>query len=413
MSNAKPKSILTDQRFLNALHEREMLVENRINKIRAAYMLIFTVIDGTTLFQTGALSTWVVIGSLAMIALFAGFVLLIHSYSSQGIYHAWIKYLNIGFEYVVFTAVVVALPLQEEFRLYSSEGWTILFTMIFIVINFLSALRHGAPVVTFSTTLTVLANSLVLYVADISTPLVVYTLTMSVLSGVLTYLISHNLSQLFVRFRKRERLMRFLSRDMVRRLDAGEISLDLGGDSYEVSVLVSDIRGFTTLSQGADPQRVVALLNEYLTEMTRVIFENGGTVDKFMGDGILAVFGAPIADPEHARKALQAAVQMQQSLQELNQRWQRSGDDAVRMGIGLHSGNVVAGNIGSPERMEYTVIGDAVNLAARIEGQSKTLRQQILFSDQLRMELPESQETRFVTETEIRGRSGLTRLYTV
>lgn len=413
MSNSKRKSILTDARFLNALHQREMLVENRINKIRAAYLMIFTVIDLGTLFQTGALTADILAASATMLAVFVGFVLLINHYSSQRVYHAWLKYVNISFEYVMFTLVFVSLYDYGEFESYTSEGWTVLYAAMFMIINFMSALRHGAPVALFSTTLTVAANCFVLYAAGADAQLSLYVLTMSLLSGVLTYLISHNLSQLFVRFRKRERLMRFLSRDMVQRVDDGEISLDLGGESYEVSVLVSDLRGFTSMSQNADPQAIVSLLNEYLTEMTQVIFSNGGTVDKFMGDGILAVFGAPMADPDHAVHALHAATQMQERLHALNERWHRSDADAVSMGIGLHSGNVVAGNIGSTERMEYTVIGDTVNLTARIEGQTKALRQRILFSEELRRRLPNSQATKFVTETEIRGRSGLTRLHTV
>ena len=200
---------------------------------------------------------------------------------------------------------------------------------------------------------------------------------------------------------------------MVRKLDDGRMTLALGGQSLEVTILISDLRGFTRLAEGKDPQFVVAALNTYLTTMTEVVFKHGGTIDKFLGDGILAVFGAPLARDDHACAALMAAVEMQRRLGDLNARALPGDLGPLQMGIGLHSGTVVAGNIGSLERMEYTVIGDTVNLAARIESLTKQYQREILFSESLYPALPPDLSASFVAETAVRGRQGLVRLYAI
>ena len=120
------------------------------------------------------------------------------------------------------------------------------------------------------------------------------------------------------------------------------------------------------MSEKMEPQQVVELLNEYFTEMTDLIFENGGTLDKYLGDGIMAVFGAPITKPDDSLRAVKTAMEMQKALARLNADWEAQGKRALRMGLGVNTGPVTAGNIGSAKRMDYTVIGDAVNLASRL-----------------------------------------------
>jgi len=139
-----------------------------------------------------------------------------------------------------------------------------------------------------------------------------------------------------------------------------------GGEKRPVTILFSDIRGFTTLSEGMTPDAIAQLLSEYFTEMVEVIFEHGGTLDKFVGDAILALWGAPIAHEHDADSAMRAAVAMQQSITALNTKWAAEGRPAIGVGIGINYGEVFAGNIGSQRRLEYTVIGDAVNVASRL-----------------------------------------------
>ena len=164
---------------------------------------------------------------------------------------------------------------------------------------------------------------------------------------------------------------RFLDPQVVTELiSRGEIDYRAQATTREITVLFSDIRGFTTLSETAAPEDVVALLNRYFTRQVEIIFKHGGTLDKFMGDGIMAFWGAPTAYPDHARRAVEAALDMSAALDEFRGELGALGA-ALDIGIGLHTGNAVVGLIGSEERLDYTAIGDTVNSASRIEGQTK------------------------------------------
>jgi adenylate cyclase len=172
---------------------------------------------------------------------------------------------------------------------------------------------------------------------------------------------------------------KYMTQSVMDHLLGGKVAL--GGEILKVTILFSDIRSFTTISEKMDPQSLVALLNEYFTEMVGIVMQEGGVVDKYIGDAIMAVFGAPVPKPDDAVNAVRAAVRMRQALEELNVRLEARGVPRLRTGIGLHTGEVVAGNIGSEKRMEYTVIGDSVNLASRLESNTKELGVNVLISD--------------------------------
>jgi adenylate cyclase len=184
-----------------------------------------------------------------------------------------------------------------------------------------------------------------------------------------------------------------------------EGKVSLGGQSLPVTVLFSDIRGFTSISEQMDPQRVVALLNEYFTEMVDIVMNEGGVVDKYIGDAIMAIFGAPVPKPDDAVNAVRAAVKMRRALADLNERLVARGQPALRTGIGIHTGEVVAGNIGSERRMEYTVIGDAVNLASRLESSTKELGTDVLISEDTYELTKHMIEARSVREITVKGRA--------
>jgi adenylate cyclase len=186
------------------------------------------------------------------------------------------------------------------------------------------------------------------------------------------------------------------------------------GRHINATVMFSDLRGFTTMCHTFSPEEVVERLNEYLTAMTEVIREYGGTIHKFIGDGIMAVFGDPVPEPDHAARAVRAAVAMVRRLAELREAAEQSGKPPMYMGVGLHTGELVAGDIGSEQLLEYTVIGDTVSTASRIEGLNKEFKTCVLMSGQTRAALGEIDlPLAHVATQAVRGRAEALELHTV
>ena len=187
------------------------------------------------------------------------------------------------------------------------------------------------------------------------------------------------------RSRLRQMFGRYVSDEVVEKLLATGHRPDLGGEALRVTVLFSDIRDFTTISERLSAHEVVELLNGYLSRACEPILQQGGTVDKFIGDAVMAVFGSPELYPDHARRAVAAALAMAKTAEEfriwLEERFAHMELPRFRIGIGLHTGDAVVGNIGSPRRMEFTAIGDTVNIASRMEGLSKELGWTIVASE--------------------------------
>jgi adenylate cyclase len=148
-------------------------------------------------------------------------------------------------------------------------------------------------------------------------------------------------------------------------------SVSMEGDSREMTVLFSDVRGFTTISEGLDPKELSLLMNEFLTPLSRVVYKHRGTIDKYMGDCIMAFWGAPLPDGTHARNAILAGIEMQATLHALQAHFKERGWPPIKIGVGINTGRVSVGNMGSEVRIAYTVMGDEVNLASRLEGITK------------------------------------------
>jgi adenylate cyclase len=215
--------------------------------------------------------------------------------------------------------------------------------------------------------------------------------------------------QYFVEGREKRKVKglfgRYVSKDVFNHLVADPSLAKLGGQRREMSVLFSDIRGFTTASEKSTPEAVVAMLNEYFTEMTAILFRHQGTLDKFVGDMVMGLFGAPVADPRHADHAVETAIEMVAGLARLNAKWVAAGRPTLDIGIGINSGEMIAGNIGSETIMSYTVIGDAVNLGSRLESLNKTYGTHILISEATRDQLTIQVTSRRVDEVIVKGKT--------
>lgn len=191
-------------------------------------------------------------------------------------------------------------------------------------------------------------------------------------------------SQYLLERRERSRVTglsgRYVSQAVVDEILSNPDAIKLGGERKDVTLLFIDIRGFTPLSEKMEPEDVINVLNEYLDLCTQAIFKYGGTLDKFIGDGVMAIFGAPVPQEDHAKRAVLAGIELKSQADELNRRIEEKYGRSVRFGMGINSGPAVIGNIGSKERLEYTAIGDTVNLASRLESNAKP--GQILISEE-------------------------------
>jgi adenylate cyclase len=208
------------------------------------------------------------------------------------------------------------------------------------------------------------------------------------------------------------------SEAIARVLEADSAHLDLKGEEREVTVLFADVRSFTEFSEGHSPRQVVQLLNGYFGAVVPLIEEEGGTINTYMGDGVMVLYGAPQRQPDHALRAVRSAVAMVRCVHELKDTWKELGTPGFRIGVGIHTGKVVVGTMGSPRRLEYTAIGDTVNAAARIEAQNKTLQTEILISSECYTALPPNERASLgcaatPTITYVNGRHEPLYLYTV
>jgi adenylate cyclase len=206
---------------------------------------------------------------------------------------------------------------------------------------------------------------------------------------------------------------RYVSPQILQHILAHPESVRLGGERRDLTILFSDIRGFTTISEASEPEVVVEMLNEYLTRMVEILLEHGGTLDKFIGDAVMGFWNAPAADPDHPRHAVECAIAMIEETARIRNRWESEGKPALRIGIGVNTGDAVVGNIGAEKVFGYTVIGDAVNLASRLEAKNKDYGTEIIISEFTLARIDSTFETVYLDEVKVKGKERAVRIYQV
>ena len=225
----------------------------------------------------------------------------------------------------------------------------------------------------------------------------------------------------WIQFKLREQIKKqfehYIAPGLVKRLQRNPELLKLGGETKTMTYLFSDIRGFTPISEQykTDPQGLSRLINRYMTPMTNITLNNSGTIDKYIGDALMAIWGAPVDVPDHANQAIKTAQQMEVALAKLNEELKKEGLLELGVGIGINTGDAVVGNMGSDTRFDYTVLGDSVNLAARLEGQTKEYGVFYMFTQQTLDELTDydSDELAFIDRIAVKGQTAPVDIYTI
>jgi adenylate cyclase len=213
--------------------------------------------------------------------------------------------------------------------------------------------------------------------------------------------------------REKRRLSRFFSPDVVAEIVRHKDDAKLAANRRRMTVLFSDIRGFTSMSEKMQPEEVVAFLREYLTVMTQAVFNHGGTVDKYIGDAIMALYNVPFDAPDHALRAVRTALEFQERLQPLAERFAARHGGTLACGVGIHTGDAVVGTIGSEQRLEYTAIGDTINLGSRLEGLTKEFSVPIIISEATYAEVRDHFGARDLGEVTVKGKAIPVKIYAI
>lgn len=244
-------------------------------------------------------------------------------------------------------------------------------------------------------------------VINVLTPIVMFVLT-TILAYTHRFVIENRSKE-----KVKSAMGKYMSEDVMKRVVQNIDNLGLGGKKATVTVLFSDIRGFTSMSEQMSAQEVSEILNEYFTEIEPIITQHNGIINKFIGDAVMAIFGEPIQDKNHAQNAVKCGYAMLQKVKELQKKWAKEGKPKIEIGIGINTGEVFVGNIGSVNRMEYTVIGDTVNLASRLESYNKVYKTKMLISTSTFEEVKGFTDVIKISDVQIRGKSQKMDIYEV
>ncbi|OHD54682.1 MAG: hypothetical protein A2Y33_02560 [Spirochaetes bacterium GWF1_51_8] len=394
------------------LRERELKNEKTVAIARITLITFTLILDTLSFFRIISYTEITpTIRSLILdfsFFLFSSIVLII---VLKNIYYHSLKFFVMTLDYLIIAMMLLFDPTVPK------EGnWPGMVASIFLFV--LNLLRYSKSGTIYSAALSILLlvlSSLNIHheFAPDMFPMVVSFLMIAMMG----YSITSSNKKMMVEANTKKMMERYLPPQLVGELYRKSASLEPGGKKQEVTILFSDIRSFTTISESMPAEEVVTLLNSYLSSMTDIIFANNGTIDKFIGDAIMTIFGAPVKSDDDALRAIRTAVLMTRGLKEFN-RMHPELKAPLEIGIGIHSGDVIAGNIGSEKRIDYTVIGDNVNLSSRIEGLTKHYKCPILISETTFRALPAGAPNemfllREVDDVVVKGKTKSIRIYEV
>ncbi|HMY18319.1 MAG TPA: adenylate/guanylate cyclase domain-containing protein, partial [Polyangium sp.] len=419
------------------LEKQEMAAERLVNYVRAVFssfsLSAVTVSAPLATAAATKIFTWQLSAWIAY-AIVTFFLL-----RRRDRYYWWLKYLSISVDITILhiSAVGFLYNHSNVYEVYRSPiNWVVI-----AAFNVMSSLRYSVAACLYSAALVLVYNAIFLPIAiHVARPLIVdhsvylgpglclddviYTIFFTAIGGVFAAIIASNSRKLILQsasdslgrerlLQDRDRLAKYFSKDVVDLVLNNPESLGQGGQRMTATVLFADIRNFTQLSTVMQPEQVVELLNRYFSTMVDIIFKNGGTLDKFLGDGLMALFGVPYSIEKPEERAVRTALEMLEALQTMNRELEAKGMLRLDIGVGINAGPVVAGNIGSSQRHEYTVIGDTVNLAARLEALNKETRTQILVSASVYDAIRNTFRTRQLGPLRIRGKPEPLEVYAV
>ncbi|KZN44729.1 adenylate/guanylate cyclase domain-containing protein [Pseudoalteromonas luteoviolacea] len=397
-----------DALLTDCYQQREMEMELHINRIRFyGLMSLFLIELFIGLLNSGV--DWTLIAvDLGTMALTAVWCVVVSMWARSKEYKPWLKYISILFDYLIILIITLEMEFLSEIGhflhdMHNTEFELMLMSAL-ILFNVMSAFRQGKLIIYYSTLCCLATGTLILEHSDTARAIELHEQIIILFSGLLAWSISSYITNTYTRLRHRERLLRYLPKKLVSAVETGKVDIEPGGERRNVTVLMADIRSFTSLCEKHEPEVITALLNRYFSAMSIIIFKYDGMIDKFIGDAIMAIFGTPQDEGNSARNAIEASKEMLTALDQLNRELVNEGLPALEIGIGVHSGEAIAGNVGSSSCMDYTVIGDTVNVAARIESKTKDLKTPLLVS-KVSVEQSQLNSLEKVAEVNLKGRS--------
>lgn len=315
---------------------------------------------------------------------------------------------------VDYQATVIDNILHNDFLKVLPDWFNVVLTILGMIFVYIF-IRIFDLFKSITSTLTIIIGYLVIacvcfyfdIIINVLTPIVMFVLT-TILAYTHKFVLENRSKE-----KVKTAMGKYMSQDVMKRVVQNIDNLGLGGKKAVVTVLFADIRGFTTMSEQMSAQEVSEILNEYFTEMEPIITSYNGVINKFIGDAVMAIFGEPIQDKNHPQNAVKCAYAMLQKVKELQKKWAKEGKPKIEIGIGVNTGEVFVGNIGSINRMEYTVIGDTVNLASRLESYNKIYKTKLLISPTTYESVKGFTDVLKISDVQIRGKANKMDIYEV